>query len=227
MNIMKPGYFIVKIFFILTFLIGLTSVTEAQRNCPTSNKDILKLYGNLPLANFDYRGQSSNAVLMQGDTVDYEVVLYAYKDYRVIVVAEPQLGEIKFKIYEKKKETLKKIKEIKKTDPDPVYKRDQYGEILYDDNWEPVIDTSVEQEPTYDTIWERKLVKREYLLFENESKDFWDLKKVRETKNFRIQVMVPYSENLPEDADIYDLSGCVNILVGHKPEEEDKQFKRY
>lgn len=208
-------------------LIAIFGISSFAQNCPTSDKDLLKLYGNLPLADFDYRGQSSRAVLMQGDTVDYEIVLYAYKDYRVIIIGEPQLGEIQFNIYEKKKETLKRIKEIKEIQPEPVYKTDQYGEILYDDNWEPIIDTAASQDVTYDTVFERKIVKREYLAFENTERNFWDLKKVRETRNFKIQVVIPYSENLPEDVDIYDLSGCVNILVGHKPEDKDKSFQKY
>lgn len=200
---------------------------QAQKDCPREPKDIIKLYGDLPLADFDYRGQSSAAVLMQGDTVDYEIVLYAYKDYRVIIAAEPQLGNVKFNIYEKKKETVKKVKEIKKIEAEPVYLKDEYGEILYDDNWEPIIDSTVGQSVTYDTVYERNIIKKELLVFQNTQRNFWDLKKVTETKNFRIQVIVPYTENLPENVDIYDLSGCVNILVGHKPEAKNKTFQKY
>lgn len=227
MNTEKTNMLRNLLLFGLFILAVMPIYSQQQRNCPSTLKDIQKLYPGIPFLDFDYRGQSSNAYLQQGDTVDYDVVLYAYKDYRIMVCGEEQLGNVKFAIYQKTKEPIRQVKQINTIEPQTVYKVDENGEMMYDDNYQPIVDkektTTV---VTYDTVWENKFNKKEVLVFENKTKNFWDIKSVEKTTNYVIRVMIPYTTNLPEGADIYDISGCVNILVGHKPQAKSKTFQK-
>ncbi len=167
------------------------------------------------LGDFEYKSQTKSARLAPGDTVRTKVVVYSEQITRILVCGDNKLGSIKFKIYDPITEYQKYVKDVKKTEEQKqVYAKDENGNTKKDDWGDPIIE--YETVVNYDTIWGRKKVYREELLFQSsQSKPYWQ-KDVQKSKRLIIEAIIPKADQYYE--------GCVNVRVGYKLQSE-KTFK--
>jgi len=216
----------IKLSLFVLFLTAFYSSTYAQ-NCTRKdfcNKD--------DYADFDFRSQSSFAVLVPGDTARTSIVAYANQSTRVLVCNDPVLGAVKFKMYTTDRVTEKTIQEIRKFEEEQViYKMDEYGspvqkydewtgEPMYDEYYNPVYEIErYETVVTYDTIWNVERVVKEVLVFDSERDNGFYEKNITVTQKMIIEVIVPMGSR--------DITGCVSVMVGHKPIPTSSGFRRY
>ncbi len=190
----------ILLFFASFFVLGISFNANAQRCDKQDFCDESIDYGE-----YDYRMQSSFVYAYPGDTVVYKTVLYLRKQYNVFVCADPELGDVRYKIVKPFRKTVKKIKEIT-TDTVVEYKLDENGEIAYpeENNYEPVkIGETIER----DTVWDIKRVTDEKLIYDSRTgKTPIYNKVVKRTHRVFIYVYVPEDGN--------PSGGCVNIYVG-------------
>ncbi len=184
-----------KNLFILSIL-SLFFMTAAQaQRCDKYNR-----YCDADLYDYDYSAQSVFAHLYPGDTIPVKTVLYANKEYHITVCSDYE--NIKWKIVKPYRRTVKTIKEIRR-DTNTVYKVDEYGDNIVDENTgDYVIESS---EITVDTIWNTERVVDEKLLFDNSKAVDW---KHRLKKSQRAFIYV----TLPMDAD--PEGACVAVFIG-------------
>lgn len=223
MIFMKPRY---TILFTLLFFFGFSAVSSGQ-NCARKNFCDNDLFGD-----FDYRSQSSYAVLIPGDTARTSIVVYSKQTTRILVCNDPVLGEVHYKIYETKRVTEKSIVEINTTEyEEPVYKYDEYGqpiqkvdewtgEPLYDPvTWDPVYE--IEEYKTiveHDTVWKTERVVKEIEIYDSRNHDSVWQEDINNTRKLIIEVIIPEGDKSTE--------GCVSVLVGYKP-IEDRGFRSF
>lgn len=196
---------------------------KAQKFCPEEQ------YGD-----YDYRSQSSYAVLAPGDTARASIVVYSKQDTRILICSDPALGDVNYKIFDPKRVTKRSIKEVNKTETEvPVYakdasgnllqEKDEWGDPMYDyDTGEPVYKIErYESIVEYDTIWQTERVIKEEIVFDSakSDKNYWEELGTKKTKRLIIEVVVPQSDQSYE--------GCVNVEVGHKFSESKKTFYSY
>ncbi len=184
--------------------------------------------------NFDYRSQSSYALLAPGDTARTSVVVYGRKENRVLICFDPKLGNVSYKIIAENRVTERFFNEeevVKEEIEEPIYAKDANGELVQEiDEWgEPMADWDtgepvykIERYETivnYDTTWHSRRIKREQIVFnsvKNTDKKFWQIQQ-KKTRRYIIEVVVPAGDNSVE--------GCVSVLVGRKSVRKGK-FKK-
>lgn len=217
---------IIKLGFILAFIIGSFLPTGSQaQNCSKKKFCTDDMYGK-----FDYRSQSSYAILTGGDTARASIVIYSKQDARILVCFDPLLGNVNWKIYEPKRVTKRTVVRVDKiTDEIPIYEYDEYGDPIqevdewgdpmYDENYDPVYKIKkYETKVQIDTIWKSERIKTEEIVFDNlkSGKPYWQRNSVPKTKRLIIEVIIPKSDD--------DYEGCVNVEVGHKSASRRKTF---
>ncbi len=182
--------------------------------------------------NFDYRSQSSYAILSPGDTARASIVIYSKQDARILVCFDPALGSVNWRIYEPLRYTKRSVKAINRTEEEfPVYAKDKYGDPIieldengeqrFDENYEPVYKIErYEKSIQIDTVWQTEKINTEEVIFDNikDGKTYWQRKSIPATKRLIIEVIVPENEN--------GLEGCVNVEVGHKTSSNKKSFQK-
>lgn len=213
---------------ILLITLGMLSInyTGAQ-NC--SKK---KFCSEDSYDDFDYRSQSSYAILASGDTARASIVIYSKQDARILVCCDPILGNVNWRIYEPIRYTKRSVKEINRNEEEtPVYSRDkngdpiqevdEWGDPKYDENYDPVYKIERYDKTVHiDTVWQTEKINTEKIIFDNQkdSKPYWQRKNIPTTKRLIIEVIVPESET--------DYEGCVNVEVGHKSTGSKKSFQK-
>ena len=94
-----------RIFTSLIFISFLIAFLSSSTNAQKCKKDF-KMCKAEDLGDFDYSSQTSFARLSQGDTARLKIVAFSGKSYRVLLCAEPELGQVAFKIFKSiRKET--------------------------------------------------------------------------------------------------------------------------
>lgn len=218
-----------KILSLIALITGVLVVNAAQAQCNKKKFCDKEAYGD-----FDFRSQSSYAVLSPGDTARASIVVYSAQDARILVCSDPYLGSIRYRIYEPKRVTKRTVKDIRvETLETPIYKLDKYGnpiqevdewgEPAYDENWDPIYKIEgTKRETIRDTIWQTERIVTEEIIYDNQkdgtAAPFWQQLNVPETKRLIIEVIVPDSEN--------QIEGCVNVEVGHRYHNKNKTFYR-
>ena len=164
--------------------------------------------------NYDYRGQSTYAILYANDTVRTKIVVYGGQNYNIFTCSEPQLGSIEFNVIKQYRKFRNVVEEINETE-EILYELDEYGEYIYDEYGDYI---EKARQTVYDTIWKKERYIEEDLLFNNlDNKDgasTWK-KSVTKTESLVIEVIV--TENATE--------GCLDLFVGHKTRSKGS-FKR-
>ena len=165
-----------------------------------------KKYCNDKMGDFDYKSQSSFALLSPGDTSRTNVVLYANQTYRIFVCGATDLGDITYKIVQPERKTERKIIGVKK-DTIVTYKMDPAtGEFMYDDVGNMVVES---RKPVQENIYET-------IRYTDESNVVYDSKggkpyldyTPKKTGKLVVKIQIPAGD--PEDED------CVNVYVGRK-----------
>lgn len=186
----------------ITLILGLSITSFAQR-C-----DKKFFCDKSDLEDFDFRSQSSFAVLSPGDTANLKLVVYAKQNYRILLGTDPILGDVQMTIYKERKEYEKYIKEIQEIQPEPEYKVDEYGNYEYDDYGDWI---EIEQAPVKDTVWAQRPKMVKEILFDNYESDtglnYWD-KTFKKSQSILVKVAVPEGDS--------NMEGCVNLLVGRR-----------
>lgn len=192
-----------KINIILYLILGLfifsTSAVEAQKcyKKPTCAKEMLEGY--------DFQGQSTSGAMRAGDKAKIKFVTYSGREYKIFTCADPELGQVHFRIYDEIRRHDRVVKEVLEEEV-PKYKENEYG-AYETDEWGDYI--QVGTEILYDTIWEKKRIVEHKLDYDSakEGDGSW-LYQCKRTKTWIIEVEVP-SEN-------QDMIGCVDVMVGHR-----------
>lgn len=86
---MKHGIII-----IITALLSLTAVSEVKSQCVKYTKNTCAP----KLEPYIFNGQINSALLNEGDIAELVLTFYADQEYRVMICAEDQLGEVSFKL---------------------------------------------------------------------------------------------------------------------------------
>lgn len=169
------------------------------------------------LGDFDYRSQSHYAELFNGETQRVEIVVYANQNYRLLVCTDPKLGNVEYKIfnlYKRPKKVMQDVYEKEVT----IYKQAANGEFDYDENGNKVV---LGTKMVNDTIWQRKTVKEEELIFDSRTISFkppyWETT-TSKTGMMLIETFVDESED--------PRSGCVNVLVGRKASKSKSKTRK-
>ncbi len=170
------------------------------------------------LGNYEFTNQTTYTQLAVGDTIRMKTIVYSQFDYRIFVAGERRLGEIKYRILipEKRFEpTVDKVVDKQVV----VYERDVNGFLLYDENEEPIPKGTA---TVKDTIWSRRLVTHEKVLFKNNNTEslYWD-SKIQKTRLLIIEIIVPKSRRY--------YFGCIALMVGRipfsdKPDKPEASF---
>ncbi len=165
----------------------------------------LELFKKNELGDFDYRGQSTIATVITGDTTKVKIVVYSGQLYRIMVRATPNLGEVSYKIVDEVKRFQKEVKEVKESEI-PVYKIDGDGNPILNEWGEYIVDHNEIQR---DTIWNNKKYVDRKILFDSnkDGADLWETFP-KKTRVYVIEAIIPKSD-VPTE-------GCVDILVGFK-----------
>lgn len=159
------------------------------------------------LGDFDYRSQSHYSEMSSGETQRVEIIVYANQTYRLLVCVDPKLGNYEYKILNLTKRPKRVVQDIYEKEVE-VYKQAENGEYEYDSNGQRIfLGTKV----VNDTIWQRKTVPEETVVFDSKTNQFkppyW------ETQTTKTGMLV-IETSLDENAD--PKNGCVNVLVGRK-----------
>ena len=166
------------------------------------------------LGDFDYRSQSHYAELINGNTQRVEIVVYANQTYRLLVCTDPKLGNVEYRIYNLFKRPKKVMQDVYEKEI-TVYKQAANGEFDYDENGNKVV---LGTKMVNDTIWQRKTVEEEQLIFDSRTNSFkppyWETETTK-TGMMVIETSVDESEE--------PRSGCVNVLVGRTTSKTKKR----
>ena len=195
----------ITVFFLIC---GITSQSYAQR-CSERICDKDKL------EDYDYRSQTSFAYLIPGDTARLNIVVYNGQTYKIFTCSESDLGEVHYNIIRPIRKVKRKIKDIN-TEVQIEYKTDEYGEEVYDENWEPI---EIGRTTVYDTIWETIRFTEDKVVFDNQNNEqgnnYWKYI-CKNTRRMVIEVIVPEGDP--------DMQGCVVIMVGRKTTQTSTRF---
>ncbi|PKP21465.1 MAG: hypothetical protein CVU05_06725 [Bacteroidetes bacterium HGW-Bacteroidetes-21] len=198
MKVMKKELMLITV---CLFLASCIFPTLASAQC---NK---KKYCAENFGDYDYNSQSSFASLAPGDTSRANVVLYANQTYRIFVCADPSLGDVKYQVILPERKTSRRIDQIKK-DTVVTYKTDEYGEYMYDDLGNMVVQSKT---VVVDTTWITERFTFEKVLYDNKNnksgKPYFEY---APKKSGRLQVKIQVPGGDPEN------QSCVNIYVGRK-----------
>lgn len=188
---------------IYSFLAVLFSTSALAQRCDKYNR-----YCDADLYDYDYSVQSAYAHLYPGDTIPVKTVLYGNKEYHITVCSDYE--NIPWKIVQPFRKTIKILKEVRR-EKNEIYKTDEYGDFLIDDETgDYIIESS---EITVDTIWNSERVTDEELLFENSKTVDWKML-VKKSQRAFIYVTLPMDAD-PEGA-------CVAIFIGRNQKVKSK-----
>jgi len=219
----------------LTGLLVLTLSGAFAQDC---FKSIKRFCRDLPYEDYDYIGQSSYANLLPGDTAQFDVIFYSAKDYRIMLCADPILGEIEFEVYHQVKERIRVIVKIDRIEhePQPIYELDEWGSPKTDPyTYEPIQKKDAKgnplfdrQPPSIDTTFETRTETKLIKLFDNKSQatNVYDEIEVSKTRRLQVKVYVPPGSSASADRHRAQPGGCVNLLVGNKYSRR-KDFRKY
>jgi len=211
--VLKKGLFAFRtklLFFIfLCSSYNIYSQCSKKKYCP--KKD---------LGEYDYDfgdNPSSYAFLSPGDTCSFKTVVYGGYDYRILICSDPKLGHIHFFVNDPERKVRKIIKEIQESEIID-YKLDEYGEVMYDDNWEPI---ELGRTTVYDTIWGTESYFDEIVIYDNykdpKSQNYWE-GSIRRDQTLQVKVIVPQGD--------IEIDGCVDVLIG-RIKQYEKKFIKY
>jgi len=192
----------------------------AQKNDLTVDKcKVKKLCTPEMYGDFDYSKQTLAAILSPGDKIPASAIIDASNIARILVCADPQLGTVKFRLLEEVEENQPYVIKVnKREEQKEIYKKNSKGEFVLDD-WGDKVFEGYETIVQLDTLWGRKLVKREIEVFDSQNnKDgvtYWQ-ENVKVARRLKVEVIVPEGDASVE--------GCVNLYVGHKSVGK-KEFK--
>ncbi|HIE16532.1 MAG TPA: hypothetical protein EYP69_06375 [Bacteroidales bacterium] len=198
---------------VLIFFINFNTKLSAQR-CDRMR------YGSEYYEDYDFRMQSVFMTLLPGDTTVVKTVVYAGKAYRIFAAIDDEYPPVHWKITAPYRVTVKKIKAINH-DTTYEYKRDEYGEIIYDEDndYQPIV-TGMSVD--VDTVFESLRIQKEKLVFDSKQSDpehpYWE-KIIRKTRRLFIYVYMP--------TDIYPEGDCANVYIGRKFLNTHKTQSRY
>ncbi|MCK4661282.1 MAG: hypothetical protein KAT68_00340 [Bacteroidales bacterium] len=205
---MKPKIFI-TIGILILIILSLSNNLSAQR-C-----DKQKYFDKDEFEDFDYRGQSSYAVMRAGETARVKIVFYSGQDYKIMIGGEQDFGQIQFKIIKEKRLYKKFIKEVTSEEV-AIYQENEYG-AYETDIYGDYIQTGTEIQ--YDTIWGKERIIEENLVFNNlnnkENKKYYTTAS-KKTHVLIIEVIIPKENS--------GFEGCVQILVGHRTARKKAKF---
>jgi hypothetical protein len=224
-KIMKMNFYknIIIGFFIFTFQFSAFSQTDGY-NCSRKNEC------DFDLGDYDYRTQSKFGIAYPGDTIVIKTVVYANKKYNFAICANPDLGDIKWKVVipkrKTKREFVKVIADTLKTqkikpanlnvDEDTkeyLMENDEYYE--YDYEGEPVY-SKIEVE-IIDTLWKTTTYTDEIKIFDN-TKGTNLGKSFKKTSRVFIYIYIP-----PGDE---EEGYCYNAYIGRISMASRRTFKR-
>ena len=159
------------------------------------------------MGDFDYRSQSHYAQMTNGEVQRVEIIVYANQTYRLLVCPDPKLGNIEYKILNLTKRPKKVVQSVYQIEV-KEYRQAANGDYDYDKNGNKIV---VGTKMVNDTVWQRRTIEEETLIFDSESISFkppyWETNTAK-TGMLVIEVKVDKSEE-PK-------TGCVNVLVGRK-----------
>jgi len=159
------------------------------------------------LGDFDYRSQSHYAELSNGESQKVEIVVYANQSYRMLICSDPKLGNVAYKVSSITKRPKRVVQSISQKEV-TLYRKTEGGDFDYDENGNKIIEG---KKMLNDTVWQRRTVEEETVIFDSESMSFKPPYWEKETKKTGMLVI----ETKVEDSDD-PRTGCVNILVGRK-----------
>tara|TARA_B110000503_G_C7162110_1_gene420092 strand:+ start:67 stop:711 length:645 start_codon:yes stop_codon:yes gene_type:complete len=203
--------------FILLFGIVLTGFTsQAQTECSQYHK---KSCSDSEGMFMKYDSQSKSAIMAKGQTSEFHVVAYNGQDYRVTVCNEENLGgEIKYKIYEKRKVLIKpKVDEYveepaaneSSDESSDDYSSDDYSEDSYSEDLysEETVTETGSNRPQF------KLVKD--LLYDNSQDSYSPFIEftAEGSMSLIVEVSVPGEESKMK-LKVRE-TGCVGVLIEH------------
>jgi hypothetical protein len=192
---------------IIGFLLFSTNPIQAQKCYKklVCDKDMLEGY--------DFQGQSTSGAMRAGDKAKIKFVTYSGQEYKIFTCGADELGQVQFRILDEIRRYDRIVKEVLEAEV-PVYKENEYG-AYETDEWGDYIQTGTEMQ--YDTIWEKKRVVEEKLVYDDakEGVGYWTYECAK-TKTWLIEVEVP-KENEGQ-------VGCVDILVGHRSKRSGPRF---
>tara|TARA_R110000868_G_scaffold365412_2_gene628276 strand:- start:96 stop:737 length:642 start_codon:yes stop_codon:yes gene_type:complete len=202
--------------FILLFSIVLTGFTsQAQTECSQYHK---KGCSDNEGMFMKYDSQSKSAIMAKGQTSEFHVVAYNDQDYRVTVCNEENLGgEVKYKIYEKRKVLIKPKEEVYVEEPAAEESSDEYSSDDYEDYSE---DSYSEESYSEETVTETgsnrpqfKLVKE--LLYDNSQDSYSPYIEftAEGAMSLIVEVTVPGEESRMK-LKVRE-TGCVGVLIEH------------
>jgi hypothetical protein len=156
---------------------------------------------------YDYRSQSHYSEMTSGETQRVEIVVYANQIYRLLVCTDPKVGNYEYKIFNVTKRPQRVVQDIFEKEVN-VYKQAQNGEYEFDSNGDKILlGTTI----VNDTVWLRKTVQEETIIFDSQSNPFkppyWE---TQTTNTGMLVIEITLNESSEEKI------GCVNILVGRK-----------
>lgn len=98
-----------KVYFIVATLILIIASTQANAQCKSFAKS--KCLPNL--APYIHNGQMNGATMMAGEKAELQMSFYAGQDYRLMVCAQPILGDVTFRLLDKNKKVVFNSKDHK------------------------------------------------------------------------------------------------------------------
>lgn len=206
---MKSKY-IYNLILCLVCVVGISSVTVGQR-CDKKEFCNDEDYGE-----YDFKSQTHFAKLSPGDTATINIVAYSGNDLRILVCADPELGEVKYQVIESFKEAKKDVKYVKRTEKTPKY--DAENNVKFNTNG----DTLYDVQNFTDTIVTTKFNVFDKLLFDNgkqtKEKPYYEEKNIKKTKRLKVRIQIPKGGE-------EDLVSCVNVLVGRKAAKSNKFYR--
>jgi len=208
-KLQKMEFMKIKVIFLtIISLLFFSTTSVLSQKCykkPICDKEMFEDY--------DFQGQSSSGAMRAGDKAKIKFVTYGGQSYKIFVCADPELGQVQYKILDEIRRYEKVVKEVLEQEV-PIYKENEYGAYETDD-WGDYIE--IGREMQYDTIWDSKRVVEEKLEF-NSAKGgdgIW-LYDCEKTKTWLLEVEIP-GEN-------QGYVGCVDIMIGHRSQRSGPRF---
>jgi hypothetical protein len=189
---------------IAILLFGITSFLQVNAQCEKKFfcEDDYDYEGD-----YDYRSQSSFAKLSPGDTSSVSVVLYGAQKYRIFVCADPDLGDVLWKVVNPERKTKRSIQSIKK-DTLIINKVDADGNFITDDLGNLVVK---EKKLMVDTVWKTERIAYDKVIYDNKKntdKPYFEVTP-KKSERYIVRVAVPSGDP--------NFAGCVNVYVGRLP----------
>jgi hypothetical protein len=92
----------IKLNFVVTTLMLLLTVNSVNAQCKNFAKN--KCLPNI--APYIHNGQMNGAIMMAGEKAELQMTFYSGQDYRLMVCAQPILGDVAFRLLDKNKKVV-------------------------------------------------------------------------------------------------------------------------